>query len=126
MAINGGGGKYPGIDLGPVSFQAAQCYGCDSSCRRSLWLGKRPTGGKGLMAEVIARCLVFVYQGERGAPWLAAAGGTGPALRADLVSPVGRLKEREGGALSWRGVRRGRSRPGGTSRPGGGVVAWNH
>jgi hypothetical protein len=47
MAINGGGGKYPGIDLGPTSFRAAQRCGCDSSCRRPLWLcGRRLTGGK--------------------------------------------------------------------------------
>jgi hypothetical protein len=46
MAVNGGGEKYPGIDIGPAGFRAAQRCGCDSSCRRPLWLGRRPTGGR--------------------------------------------------------------------------------
>jgi hypothetical protein len=119
MAVNGGGEKYPGIDLGPASFRAAQRCGCDSSCRRPLWLRRRPTGGKRLNGGGDSSLPGLRLSGREGAPWLAAAGGAGPALYADLVSPVGRPREREGGALSWRGARRGMSRPGGRSRPGG-------
>jgi hypothetical protein len=40
MAVNGGGGKYPGIDS-PVGFGGLGAVGCDASCRFAVEEGRQ-------------------------------------------------------------------------------------
>jgi hypothetical protein len=113
MAVNGGGGKYHGIDLGLASFRAARRSGWDSSCRRPLWLwGRRPAEG-----DTVACRLSEQWTGRGVAAWRAA----GPALACCTHEAAGQARPEERGAP----VLEDQSReggvgvaPGGGSRPG--------